>query len=242
MGKSLYITREAECLVDLYNVVNPLVSIHVNGPKIAEERIMDQLQLLGARSNEPLVVHFDIAPSVSFHHFSLLVLYLYYSQMVKAVDCFLFSVLVLGCFSDQRGKLWRRSHSHLYMIEMTEPLKKKSCSETQDILHFLPSAICQAPMTDEQAAREDCLDEKKWLSDSYQIVYYYLKNYNLKTGVSDTLKKFDVSRPIRHNTDFLQCIFRLSYNKTEIICACIDFSDNKLCYRFYCYNCLEFYW
>ena len=72
MGKSLYITRRAEYLTELYKVTVPLVSIHVNGPKIAEERIMDQLQLLRARSNTPLAVHFDIAPSVSFHHLCML--------------------------------------------------------------------------------------------------------------------------------------------------------------------------
>ena len=66
MGKSLYITRRAEHLTQIYQVTDTLVSIHVNGPKIAEESIMDQLQQLEVdRSNQPLVVHFDIAPSVS---------------------------------------------------------------------------------------------------------------------------------------------------------------------------------
>ena len=128
--------------------------------------------------------------------------------MVKAVDCFLFSIFVLGFFSDQRGKLWRRSHNHLYMIEMTEPLKEKSCSETQDVLQFLPYIMCQAPLTEALTFREVCLDQKKWLSDSYQIVYHYLKNYDPTTGISDLLPKFNASGPIRHNTDFLRCIFR----------------------------------
>ena len=66
MGKSLYITRQAELLMQMYQVTDALVSIHVNGPKIDEESIMDQLQQLEVdRSNQPLVVHFDIAPSVS---------------------------------------------------------------------------------------------------------------------------------------------------------------------------------
>ena len=65
MGKSLYVTRRAEHLMQMHDVTDPLVSIRVNGPKIAEESIMDQLQLLETRSNQPLVVHFDIAPSVS---------------------------------------------------------------------------------------------------------------------------------------------------------------------------------
>ena len=65
MGKSLYITRRAERLMQMHDVTDSLVSIHVNGPKIAEESIMDQLQLLEfKRPNQPLLVHFDIAPSV----------------------------------------------------------------------------------------------------------------------------------------------------------------------------------
>ena len=67
MGKSLYITRKAQELAEKFQVSDPLVTIRVHGPKIAEERIMDQLQSLGARSNDPLIVHIDISPSVSFN-------------------------------------------------------------------------------------------------------------------------------------------------------------------------------
>ena len=79
MGKSLYIAEKAQELADEVGTSDPLVTIRVHGPKIAEERIMDQLQSLqmgpmqslqslhtGPSSNEPLIVHFDIAPSVSF--------------------------------------------------------------------------------------------------------------------------------------------------------------------------------
>ena len=69
MGKSLYITRKAQELAEKFQVSDPLVTIRVHGPKIAEERIMDQLQSLGTRAkpNDPLIVHIDIAPSVSFN-------------------------------------------------------------------------------------------------------------------------------------------------------------------------------
>ena len=66
MGKSLYITRLAQDIAKRFKVSDPLVTIRVHGPKIAEERIMNKLQSLGTRSNVPLIVHFDIAPSVSF--------------------------------------------------------------------------------------------------------------------------------------------------------------------------------
>ena len=66
MGKSLYITERAQELANKFRMSDSLVTVRVHGPKISEEKIMDQLQLLGARSNEPLIVHFDIPPSVSF--------------------------------------------------------------------------------------------------------------------------------------------------------------------------------
>ena len=65
MGKSLYILRLAEELTGKYHVIEPLTSIRVHGPNIAEDRIMDQLQSLSFRSCETLIVHFDISPSVS---------------------------------------------------------------------------------------------------------------------------------------------------------------------------------
>ena len=129
-------------------------------------------------------------------------------QMVKAVDCFLFSIFVLGCFTDQRGKLWRRTHNHLYMIELTQSQQEETA--TQRLLQFLPLTTCQAPVSDALVPREDCLDEKKWLSDSYQIVYHYLEQYNSDAGSLDFLKKFNDVGSIKRNrnTDFLQHIFR----------------------------------
>ena len=129
--------------------------------------------------------------------------------MVKAVDRFLFSIFVLGCFSDQRGKLWRRNHAHLYMVEMTEPVKRKAYCESHGLLQFLPTSFWYAPTTNEGTVREDCLDQKKWQGESYQIVYYYLKNYDRMTGrLSDSLEMFNAAQPVKHNTNFLECIFR----------------------------------
>ena len=127
-------------------------------------------------------------------------------QMIRVVDCFLFSIFVLGCFTDQRGKLWRRTHNHLYMIELTRPQKEKNA--TQRLIQFLPLITCEAPVSDAMVVREHCLDEKKWLSDSYQIVHYYLKHYNSDPGSLDSLKKFKAARSIKRNTDFLHHIFR----------------------------------
>ena len=69
MGKSLFITNQAQKLAKEFGIPDPLVTIRVHGPNLAEERIMDQLQSLDNRPDngpiKPLIVHFDIAPSVS---------------------------------------------------------------------------------------------------------------------------------------------------------------------------------
>ena len=68
MGKSLFITNQARKLAEEFGIPDPLVTIRVHGPNLAEERIMDQLLSLNNRpdnDSKPLIVHFDIAPSVS---------------------------------------------------------------------------------------------------------------------------------------------------------------------------------
>ena len=129
--------------------------------------------------------------------------------MVRAVDCFLFSLLVLGYFTDRRGKLWRRKHSHLYIIEITLQTSEESASfATNNLLEFLPSKKCLAPIGIN--VREHHLEKKKWASDSYQLVYYYLKHYDTTQETPDLHKKFkDVKTDIiRENRDFLRCVFR----------------------------------
>ena len=129
--------------------------------------------------------------------------------MVRAVDCFVFSLLVLGYYTDYRGKLWRRKHSHLYMIEITLPNSEESASFAKNnLLGYFPSQKCLAPVGIK--VREDHLENKKWASDSYQLVYYYLKHYDATQETPDLHRRFkDVKMDIvRGNRDFLQCIFR----------------------------------
>ena len=218
MGKSLYTTERAQELADKFRMPDSLATVRVHGPKIAKERIMDQLQSLGARSNEPLIVHFDIAPSVSFTYNylntklnsnSLIIInFVMYCclQMVRAVDCFLFSILILGYFTDRRGKLWRRKYSHLYMIELTLQTSEELTSfATTNLLKLLPTWKCPAPVDDGNADGEH-LNHKKWLSDPYQLVYHYLRDDD---PGSDKPKFKDIVRPviIERNKDFLQKIF-----------------------------------
>ena len=127
-------------------------------------------------------------------------------QMVKAVDYLLFSVLVLGCFSDRRGKLWRRKYSHLYMIELTQPTSEENSFATKTLLKLLPTQNCPAPFNNGNTDKEQNLAHTKWISDPYQLVYHYLRDYEPSKDIpkfKDMAKTGNIGR----NEDFLQCIF-----------------------------------
>ena len=136
--------------------------------------------------------------------------------MVKAVDCLLFSILVLGCFTDLCGNLWRRDLSHLYMVEVTLPTTSlESNHATHPLLHFLPSLMCLGPKdvkTDRDSLSRymypsTTLDRKKFLSQSYQIVYQYLKRFDSRTTDIDIFK-FQPGVVEGDEADFLKCIFK----------------------------------
>ena len=129
-----------------------------------------------------------------------------FMQMVRAVDCFLFSVLVLGYFTDRGGRFWRRKYSHSYMIEITLQSSEETSFATKNLLKLLPTQECSAPVDHGNTVREHHLDHKKWLSDPYQLVYHYLRNYD---PTSDIPKFKDMVKTgiIRRNKDFLKCIF-----------------------------------
>lgn len=137
--------------------------------------------------------------------------------MVKSVDCLLFSILVLGCFTDLRGNLWRRNLSHLYAVEVTlADVAEENCHATRCLLQFLPPIMCIGPqeVTKERGVLSVCtytstgqLDQKKFSSQTYQLVYQYLKRYH------SNMREFNNFRFIPGKTegrkqDFVKCIFK----------------------------------
>lgn len=94
------------------------------------------------------------------------------------------------------------------MIEIT--LQNSANFATNNLLELLPSKKCLAPIGVGITVGEHHLENKKWSSDSYQLVYYYLKHYDTTQETPDRHKKFkDVKTDItRGNRDFLHCIFR----------------------------------
>ena len=137
--------------------------------------------------------------------------------MVKSVDCLLFSILVLGCFTDLHGNLWRRNLSHLYAVEATLPKTAlESSRATRRMLRFLPSLVCFGPQDvktkmDAQGvfmySSADRLDRKKFSSQSYQIVFQYLNRYSSRT-MSISRFKFKPGVVEGDEADFLKCIFK----------------------------------
>ena len=48
-------------------------------------------------------------------------LYISTLQVLREVDCLLFSLLILNGLSDSRGHMWRSQSSQLYLVEVTLP-------------------------------------------------------------------------------------------------------------------------
>lgn len=64
--------------------------------------------------------------------------------MIEDVDCFLFSVLVLGHLRDRQGNTWRREIVQMYTVEVTISEQRKT-SATCQLLKLLPNAFCLQP-------------------------------------------------------------------------------------------------
>lgn len=62
-GKSLFIQRKGETLIQLSEVKEPILSIPIHGPVIGYDVILKKLCKLN--STDPKIIHFDIATSVS---------------------------------------------------------------------------------------------------------------------------------------------------------------------------------
>ena len=131
--------------------------------------------------------------------------------MVKSVDCFLFSILILGCFTDQRNKLWRRSASHLYMIEVTLPLKTEKVTKyntednflvVQRLLKVLPAQQCYSPQN--IISSRGLLHNRPLCTTPEKLVYHYLRQ---NPSITSNIPSFDPKVSVREK-DFLQTVLR----------------------------------
>ena len=125
--------------------------------------------------------------------------------MVKLVDSFLFSILVLGCFTDKRNKLWRRRSSHLYMIEVKLPLKTNKGDNfvvVQRLLNVLPKQDCFSPRNIVTSRSQ--LHNKLLSTTSEKLVYHYLKH---DSSVISNIQNFNPNDRVKE-VNFLQTVLR----------------------------------
>ncbi|XP_019863263.1 PREDICTED: E3 ubiquitin-protein ligase rnf213-alpha-like, partial [Amphimedon queenslandica] len=124
-GKSLYIQRLGERLMNSLNIEIPIIRIPIHGPDVPYNNILNKLSDL--TQDDTKIIHFDIA-----------------STMLKKVESFLFYVLVLGYLKDLRGNTWRRQISQMYTIEVTLS-DRQNHEATYNLLRLFPKALCLSP-------------------------------------------------------------------------------------------------
>ncbi|KAL3881536.1 hypothetical protein ACJMK2_027968, partial [Sinanodonta woodiana] len=184
MGKSLYVKGRVEDLSSQNqthrrpcHVIVPLQDREINISKVTQILLSYMLPL---RDTTPRIFHLDISHEVQ-----------------EGVDCFLFSLLILGCLTDSFGHVWRRSARDLYLVETMPILERcfvkegRSYSHVHKVFEFLPFVKCRSPMetVDILAKRkiprdfrptDQLFDQKEIKSRTFQRPYHYLRQLEQK--------------------------------------------------------------
>ncbi|KAL3881537.1 hypothetical protein ACJMK2_027969, partial [Sinanodonta woodiana] len=180
MGKSLYVKRRVEDLASQnpvrgkqYHVTVPLQERAINISMVTQI-LLSYMQSL--RDTTPRIFHLDISHEVQ-----------------EGVDCFLFSLLILGCLTDSFGHVWRRSARDLYLVE-TMPIMERNYvpggrifRHVHKVFDFLPYVICRSPMESLSILRkrpvpqdfrptDQLLDKKESRSPTFQRPCQYLSH------------------------------------------------------------------
>ena len=226
-GKSFFIDHIAHKLSDLpqnrfartgfgntsnqrLHVVIPLHDKEVN-----TNAIMEILLPMSPSSDAPLarLIHVDVSPSV-----------------VKGLDTFLFSLLILGEICDSEGHVWRRSEDDLYVVEITSTVAmieqkrrvatdgRVRSSKLQTKVSFcdwLPSVSCNSP---EEAKRflatgatpkvgDPDMNDGEFRNSNVQRAFQYLERHNR----NENLDPF-IFRPSNIEGTHLTCLQTLLSN------------------------------
>ena len=201
-GKSFFIDHIAQKLSDLpqnrfartglCNTSNrPLhFVIPLHETEVNTNMVLEILLPMSSSSEPPLarLIHIDVSLCV-----------------VKGLDIFLFSLLILGEISDSEGHVWRRSQDDLYVVEITSTVamidqkqsgvasatmtRQVSGSKREANIRFcdwLPSVSCNSP---EEAERylasgatpkvgDPDMDDREFRNSNVQRAFQYLERYN----------------------------------------------------------------
>ncbi|XP_070197743.1 E3 ubiquitin-protein ligase rnf213-alpha-like isoform X2 [Littorina saxatilis] len=155
------------------HVTVPLYEKHVDSKDVADTLL--QYMPPSCHSHARLI-HLDIAYEVQ-----------------EGVDLLLYNLLVLGCITDGRGRMWRRSTSDLYLIEAM-PLLEHTEAKEKRLLHqmfsILPSIRCCSP-SESLSALEDLeggaesrdnsllFDAEEYFSEVFQRPFHYLSSLSV---------------------------------------------------------------
>ncbi|XP_070250935.1 E3 ubiquitin-protein ligase RNF213 isoform X3 [Myotis yumanensis] len=186
VGKSLYVKRLHETLQRKFPRKEvPLKVIRLMDPQVDESQVLGSLlPFLDPKcQTSPAMFHLDVTSSVQ-----------------AGVWAFLFKLLVLQHLMDSNGKMWLRSPSHLYIIEIleghsalpTRPSKLRTRAPQFSLLDVFPKVTCRPPkevmemeLSPEQHCREPGMDPAEFCSETFQRPFQYLnrfhQNQNLDT-------------------------------------------------------------
>ncbi|XP_036391600.1 E3 ubiquitin-protein ligase rnf213-beta-like [Megalops cyprinoides] len=182
VGKSLYVDRLFERVQRSFPRAR-CVRLRLTEPRVERDSFFQALsQSMESRGEgDPILLHLDTA------------------AVRHGLEEFLFELLVLGCFSDSEGKLWRRNSAHLIAVEVLRPRPAQTNQSRSEqvllvLLDILPTIHCRPPrevknlelkIRNGQARRtsDPLMDEQEFASEGVQRPYQYLRRYNRRENL-----------------------------------------------------------
>ncbi|XP_070707447.1 E3 ubiquitin-protein ligase rnf213-beta [Pempheris klunzingeri] len=194
VGKSLYVDRLFEKFQQKSSRARH-IRIKLIEPCIDIDSLIKSLsdKLAPLREQDPVLLHIDTA------------------GVRSGLEELLFHLLILGCFSDSHGMLWRRNVDHLLIVEVlrTYALPQNQPKQVKfGLLDILPAIHCRPPKEVKQllASRvtrtfDPFMDEQEFCSEGIQRPYQYLKRY----GRNENLDRFNYQKGSRVG-DPIDCV------------------------------------
>uniref|UniRef100_UPI00398F666A E3 ubiquitin-protein ligase rnf213-alpha-like isoform X2 n=1 Tax=Pristiophorus japonicus TaxID=55135 RepID=UPI00398F666A len=183
VGKSLYVNRLHEKLLQRCpRIHNALMTIRLIDPAIDENMIVQKLHNLPYPCNlrQPMIFHIDAAP------------------VRKRLEEFLFKILILGFLKNSKGRIWKRSTAHLYIVEHLDGneflCKPQTQQVTVGLLGILPTIHCRPPREVRRLELRKCegthrnileplMDEGEFTSEAIQRPYQYLQRFSARKDI-----------------------------------------------------------
>ncbi|XP_007886821.2 LOW QUALITY PROTEIN: E3 ubiquitin-protein ligase rnf213-alpha [Callorhinchus milii] len=176
VGKSLYVDRLHEKLLERYpGGHDALNRIRLIEPVIDENQLV---QKLTPPSGQPRIFHIDAAP------------------VRKRLEEFLFKILILGFLKNSAGMIWKRSETHLHIVELLNSNKHQPQQANLGLLGILPTVHCRTPrevrVLELRKRRHELpnsldplMDRKEFHSEAIQRPYQYLRRFSKGSNLDE---------------------------------------------------------